>query len=1762
MSQSRRTFIKVSTLATATLFPAVRSIAKTLGSDEDEVEELVSASFNEALEFQLLGNNLLNLHFYFINTERIRQRIRAKDCSRKSFMIIRLPQQHVSERAFSDKDLRDGVKPASDLSGFSFLTFQLWPTYDHDRCNPRKRRTIPFMDFNMSVLLDWNNRKNFKLITLTDWFQLNAKTEMDFVGCSDIGKKEIVQHSDLDLQERVEDGFEPKSLVYRKFRRIVAQLIYGGPVASGFIPVSLFEVPNKLFIVPFTRAVAGKDKISVKFFTNQQVAAKAETGSRKYEVWNNTLQFRRTSLSKEANEEGKFVIERPNFRAVGFSKGKYDSGLPALCRYNEPPGCPPNGAPANGFHPSLLTRMELAYLTQYAKEGSNDFTGEEFDIREQNGFFFTGLGVITHLKYYNIHNIPPKIDLIEYEHIINLGRDVFIKVARIGVNSKTGQRYKHVFEAKRKIHEDSGKDYSYLELKQYCECIEPVKNFGLPAGDIWQSNTFRKPSGFLTNANPLFLPVQTNEPHYRRFPFKMIEVREKERIPIEPYKDDAQGRQIHIPNPETAEWFWPIHEGTSADPKYLLCEIKGEDLDNGLLATSTPFMFIRKCVIEGNDSASLAAIYNSYFGFNDIESSARNNRRKIFLNRRLSFTPPFPQQGDKNESHTIETEYVEMYFNIKIIQTGETFNKTAYPVLPQLLQSKSYLEHISELTGKRLASYVDYHSNYITSAFGDGNYGKQILKHTPAFIDETVSFLREPRYKIKNALHEAKNQLGNIATPDIIPETVSVSKFGITLPLTPTFENSLAAASDPGRLLKPFEFLQKNSDLIGFDLKSLLQEFIPENNIPLFQISKVANEIEAVRNNPIYNEIINFTIPDPLNPNERLSPQALISRYENLLQEIREAIKEGEMTIRSLLNRLSHYIPNSDQLKDLIKKLFEHYRLEAFTIDTEKIGFSGNDAYLNSLVSGTNAFFATEKKALIDDYRQVLADLRTMKGDLIQELARVPIPTRLQTISGLSLAQFMEDRLIVRYQTATNTFFDYSNRINDIFQPVAEAVHLSIGPKKVYFKLEGDRMTWEITEASSGKPFMIFRAADVSKVNYVQLEHKIEGIRKFIAANQNITGLKADVVTALRNLIAATVPNNYTTAFATLKNSVSHFQSQLELSVREIEGWRKEYEEYLNDTPTADLAMKTVLAKINSMFVKCVPHLDLLRKVDPFYYYAEQKRLRKEIVDIRRRFIEHGGGLDLEQIYETEIKSKVKEKFDQYLQLITNYSTNVIQLKNFAIERSKLLNGLEDIGKRAFDIVTTHPAYAGVKDIYDEIDRQKNLVEDKKRELQRIFTTYTQILESQASSIKDNIEGRVVAYIAQLEADMVNAVGEETIRKIEDSIREAKNIYKLLTSIKQQDVNYTWNTTQFKDFNLGIVSFKTSSNPPTELKVDVRATTHFTAGKFPPTIDKITSRAENRITNFSVGFFSVLTVGFSEVSFSSGNGGSDFNVKIKDVKFDGALSFVQAFEKYLTTIGKGLILRLESDHVALGYSMPIPSVQTPAFSFFNLSLNFDIRIHFDKRPMRFGFSLARPEAKFGITAGIYAGFGFFTLVGEPKKGIVEIDVALEAGAWAGIRIGPISGEVKLAFGFRYTKTEFMVRLEGYVVAEGRLTVWILEVSARIYLGIISENSYVEGRCTVSYSVKLGFLKKRFSGSFYKKIAGAKSANGGPQRVQLAHILERRLQLFAADPSFPYRVGREFNAETLSRNLVLTQQQEVYETYTVENDDFESFFKQI
>jgi hypothetical protein len=1792
MNQSRRKFIRITSLLSVSALDISKAVANVLEVSESYALNLVDEKFDKELEFHIIDNNLLNLHFYFINVEKKGFDLSPKDDKAKSFMIVRLPQQHITEKGyFIDEDQKIRVKqptsptapntsrrPKSELSGFSFLAFQLWPEY---KAGMGLR---PSLRCNEEAFLNWNSNY-LKLITLIEWLHFQKMTptdlpELAFTKIEDINNKNgwinVIE------MEKPVDG-EPKSIHYLTYKSRIKKLFkLKDRPDTQYLPVSFFEIPNKLLLVPFFRAALDKKKTKIKFYENKIKGSgldpsKIKPSVTKYEVWSNRLAAVPDNYEKGASPESNFVIENPCFRAVGvISKD-------ALKHEIEEKECEKECEKhKTNFLPTLLDQMELAYLTQYANDltkpdEKKEFTKSDFDIKELNGFFFTGLGVITHLKYYNVDEKPPGIDLIEYEHIIEQGRDVFIKVSRLGYNSKTGQKYKHVIEGKRKnniqINSRDGIKYeeptSFIELKQYCECIDREINYELLPDDHGSKpNNF--PSDYfriskLTETDyPINKPVQSNQAHYRRFPFKHLKVYERKRIPIHQLKKEIyfpmdSDNEPDLCKLQCSSWFWPIIEKPYTEfsdlkigmDEYLNCEYEATDWEGKLITARTPFLFIRASLIEKATATTFDEVYQNYFkGALDQEHNYFLRRKTFFNNQKIGFTPGRGADDVKNKANIIETEFIDTYFNFR--PTGVlAAQKVPYVLLPQLLRTKSFTDHVKDLTSQKIPSVLEYHKNYVKDEFiGDNNDGAQIFNNTEAFMKEGKDGIKEelPNQtypEIQKAIHQAKDKMGNVETLDFSPDSISLKEHGITLPVNVKFTPGTITKngiSENVLMLRPKDILRgKFSEILGgIDLRVILNEFIDEKDSPLFEINKIANEIEnTVINSSVYREI-----KDEIDGVART-----INNFKNQYESKKKELNDQYKDLQKQIKALSKEFPNVDDLRNIVKTKFEELKTEVFDINLAEYRFNAVKKEIDDVFKKVIVYVKTETKLIQGECVQKLEEVKALEKEVsvTEVLGQIEVRPEFNAIR-----QYLKDVETAALESKTKLLDKYFNpafnlekeietRADHLYKTVEETKQLIVNKVAVYY----NKTTFEFEKPIGDDTQAKFLMLALDKAGLLQLDKKAKDIRFFIDKNIKGNKFQSEVVEALEDEYTKCVAQleARTMDAEALKKVLSDSSKDLKKKLDKLE------QEYIDVQKDLKPEVKRMIKTVSDSAMKLNGYFDLVRKLDPYFYYQEFERTKKEVADIKKRIHEdvYKKCTDLLKDVETKYDAIYKEtsavaKYDAYKKAAEDYIKDQTKLDDLNKAKAKFddlvtagISVLNEMPKTFLTKVFELPEYNNVKVLYEAIVNADNLVKLGEDQVKTAYDQYMAYFKKEGEKIKQNITDIIQGYIESHQEEV-------------EKIKEARKIYNLLISLKQQDLTYKWRTQGFRDADFGIITFKTFANPPTELQVNVKSTVHFEVGKFPPAVSKVATSSESRFTNFGIGFFNIITIAFSEVSFYAGsNRSTDFNIKIKDVKFDGAFSFVQAFESYMKTIGKGLLLKITNEFAGLSYTLPIPSIQTPTFSFFNLTLGFDFRIHFDKRPMRFGFSLATPDAKFGIAAGIFAGFGFFSFVGDPKRGIVEIDTALEAGAWTGIRMGPISGEVKLAFGFRYTKNDLGVRLEGYIVAEGRLSFWIFEVSARIYLGVVSEGSSVSGRCTVTYTVKVWGLSKSFSGTFTKTVAGAQSNNQRQESAEVSKYIEN----YYSKQFTPKAV--EILYETLAK-----LEDEVSETYAVSNEEWEEF----
>jgi hypothetical protein len=1814
INSSRRRFIKVIGLSSASLLSVGKILALELGDDQlEQLEAQMDAAFDSNPHFQLIDNSLLHLHFYFVNVRKTRHHLQPATAGSPSYMIIRLPQLHVSERGFWDDDWNQDTrnKPGASLSGYSYLAFRLWPPI----ARPGKTVRPQMIPFTLENLLNWNDSASFDLITLVEWFSLKGIADQqlqfrDYVhNLGDFIKNKVWSSADL-AAGTPQTSTEPADPIYRKYKSIVTKLLDGNVLpgdaaqsqSAGFIPVTFLEVPQGAATSPYTRNAQQNQKT---FWPNRPVnQRKPKPGTRKYEVWNNQF-FYQSKNPKGTPPAGQtWSVITPSFRIMGIISDFAPTAPTAFT-------CDSETETSNNTLPSLLDKAELTFLTQLAKNETAgqtlDFTDPAFDIQELNGLFITGLGVIAHFKYNNVAKKPPGIDLIEYEHIITEGRDILIRVSRLGFNSKTGHPYKHVIEGRRKITtvldavkggslQFAPQQASFIELKQYCECLEkdisyldrPVDG---PAGSAW-SDTLFEPIPALTTDNPLIRPVFSNPAincHYRRQPHKKMTIVEKQRVPIKVLRDTVmEGNVCDIET--NATWFWPILEKpqyqngdldtTVPLADYFNCEYTAGDWDDKPVDARTPFIFIRASLLELNTAAIIAdrtAAYNNYFKGTfqagiptDPAQQVLIDRRKTFLNnQKLAYVSSTLPDGTVSNNTVIETLFTDSYFRHRATN-GAAANTVKYVVFPQLLRWNGYSDHLSDLTYTRTTQVLEYHENYVSYGASEpsGNHGLIAYANTDTFMANAEEAANNTYTAIKNALQEAKDKLGNLVVPDISPDTISQGKFGLTLPkgINDTINGGQATLNALGQLasLSPLAILRgKLSEILGgIDLTGILNELLPQDDNPFFQISNAINTISSeITDSPVY-QAIQTEIK-----NVQTQIQGLIDAYS----QADTKLKNTQATLQNAVYQISQAIPNSDQLDNLVKQQFEQLRTQAWQFALTELHAQDVSDKINQLTATAKDFINQEITIMSDAFATKYQELMAFETSAQQYVAALqaelvalppaisaPLIDKINEIAGNSLIANVIGDNAIGYTMINGP----QANIDAFLQPIYGAL-LSVTPDKIPITvafggqnvtLYYETSTWALSATAGANTEPVTSLTDLTKTGYLQLQQKLNDLTILIQNNNRTSGISVPAVTALQQLYAT-----YSPKFTALTTASAGNSTTLDGYSAALTSWINEFQPLLNTTTAAGLSAKgqNIAQQLNILIKKISPYVDFLRRIDPYFYYTQQQQLSKDIADIQRRF--------LQPFYDlfVQFQSQIGALYQQYVPVITAYRAAVVAFKsnqnsttlgtlNAAREAYITFNNSippslkQTVTKITTQYIQSNPTLSA---LYNSVYGQNGLasqITGLQADYTQKYNTYLATVQAQAGEIEGNITDAITNFINEHQDDI-------------ELINEARNLLQLLQAIKQQDVTYTWQTTAFKDVTLGILAFHNYSDPPTTLTVDVKATVYFTPGKLPPTIQKVTSYSSNTLTNFGITFFSILTVAFNEVSFIAGTDvGTQYNVKIKSVQFDGALSFVQAFEQYLQTIDKALIIQLKADHVGLTYSLPLPSIETPAFSFFNLSLNFGLELYFDKRPLQFTFSLATAESKFGISATIYAGFGFFTLIADTKNGIVGIDCALEAGAWAGISIGPISGEVKLAFGFRYTKDQSNVRLEGYIVAEGRLSVWILEVSARIYLGVVSENSYVEGECTVSYSVKVGLISKSFSGSFHKSIAGASSQNQQSVSENIRQYRTHYQQTVAALQLPHAHAFNQLSDADFDKKLAAMHQQQVTLTYPVSEWEWNEF----
>lgn len=1731
----RRDFILLAALGAYGLNPTIKLLASLLDTDKKSIRDV----FNS--DYHYFGNNLVNLHFYFINAEIVGETLSKLNRNEPSYMIVKIPQQHISEKLLNTAEFEENYaegnkRTNSKISGFSFLAFRLFP-----------KAGIAGGKFSLSIaknenLLDWGNPNYFDLIIPGAVNYKDYKNEkwVDF-------KNEALVYDDVSIPD--------KGYIISLYKGMCDQLF-------DTFPVTILEIPEKLLVTPHSadgsRAIMDSYRIKQDRFVFDRASKNVVRTVE--EIWSTQLFFDTVN--------GKVS---PSLRAVGFAPR--EEALPDNVSFNE---CPDYIV---DYLPTLLDKKTLVYLTSLGRKGKPN-KGNEWNI-ETKGLSFTGLGAIAKLHYKNL-SPPLGIDLAEYEHHITLGKDEYIKVARIGVISATGQKALHVQIGQRKIRDG----VSYMEFKEYVEIVQKEINYYTDAlfiknepntnepnnyiqarkkdvdgeilhsyddsylctdaddstKDLWFDRklwSYGYPSGEVVNGVEKidsYLPDNWRT-HYKRWPF--VKVESVTMVTASLNINDPDAFRYADPSCNCTGFFWPVKEVQTDSEKDAYLEFTGTDWNGKTVRFSSTFLFIRKTFIEclSDSSTTIDDLYSKPIsGFMHQKFSRRHIR---FVDQKIAFTPDYTSSNapTPNKSNIAKTDYLEYYFSLcrentglllevvgnKVcaskdsvpitgIHTDTLFNMRVFPLFPQVKRAQIYPENLPE----SLPALVEYNEDYVnygferTTSFTDPkdpkksitvvyNKGKLVFNQTERFMKDKDNVLelidgqwqstKESGYnKIRQAFNGGGAAIGALVNPDFDIQSIGLVKQSISIGRdfnkkhkeATDFVDSITAYN-PSDLFRQLPEIFK-----GIDIVSVLTEEFPALEAPVNEIKNVLGQIEAL--------------------STEIKNSAFYTMVRSQLDSINNEIAMYPQLLESYQAQLDDYQNNIKELKDIFD---QNYRM-------------GN--------------FENLVKNKIEVY----------KVPILEFVPEIGFPQIQGTIKDATL--WMTEQIFSSFCLQAESVYFYHKIINDSISALRKI--------RDYNTLENK--TFSSTAIAAFNQFL----NSIEKHDYIFLDIHQKLPEKILLAKDDYIDTSGTEKNGLLTTIKEKLVTPVLAPYVDFINASIHERAmRLEFQNQTIkqDAYQKAYNEV---TSAKDTYKKAVNTFKHIDFADLVNELKRSGNSDDIilvrYFEKELIKLQADVFTV----VGSINGFGLPYIIEgyvkaseefENIKSRLKcssEEFDKMLQIIENVN-NLTKIIKEAAEKAKIYYATnyeelrKDIGQftlkskdivAAYQYVTGDFFWTGLKNsdpkqkmildllgITNDIDYkfrdtiipiiESNLqittqVKARVAELRQVeaevqgqLAALRNSLNAVEVKIRDRIKDEAgnIVYVIKQKIGAYKTLMENNpeVEEYKQMYLEGKELYNLMTSISQKEINYTWNTSSFKSADFGIVSFIASNDPKTTLLVNVKSTIYFQPNQFPSVVSKIHSHAENRLSNFGISLLKAVIVNFNEVSFvSATNQKPKFVVKVRDVQFAGAFSFVQALESlFKDLLGDNFTIRINPMNVSIQYLLQIPYVGAPAFGFKDIVFRILYTLHFDSRPMELGVGIGAPENRTKLSVGIYTGLFYFLVVGNPKEGITTIEISIEFGGYFGLSLGPLRGEVKLVVGLYYRKDPTGVIIEGYFLCEGNVRLWFVMITARFYMGVRSQGSYIEGRCTVSYEIRLGrFFKRSFSATYYKKVAGASPGN--------------------------------------------------------------------
>ncbi len=264
------------------------------------------------------------------------------------------------------------------------------------------------------------------------------------------------------------------------------------------------------------------------------------------------------------------------------------------------------------------------------------------------------------------------------------------------------------------------------------------------------------------------------------------------------------------------------------------------------------------------------------------------------------------------------------------------------------------------------------------------------------------------------------------------------------------------------------------------------------------------------------------------------------------------------------------------------------------------------------------------------------------------------------------------------------------------------------------------------------------------------------------------------------------------------------------------------------------------------------------------------------------------------------------------------------------------------------------------------------------------------------------------------------------------------------------------------------------------------------------------------LREFSLNLFPgapLLRLAFDRLAFRAASGRKpEVDVVFRGIEFVGVLSFIETLKDLIPFDGFAdpPYVDVGPEGVTAGFDIALPNVSVGVFSLENISLGADARVPFLGEAVTVGFFFCTREKPFRLTVMMIGGGGFVGIRLSPK-GLVLLEMALEAGASLSINLGVASGSVSIMVGIYLRLEVDKGSLTGYFRIRGEVDVLgLISASITLELSLTYEfdTGKLVGRASIEIEVEIFFFSFSVSVSCERRLAGS---NGDPTFAEILDV---------------------------------------------------------